>query len=73
MRYLFLILGVTLFSVGLAFVGLPVAAVVDSAVHHESILNGKDPAFIFLLPVAGVFILRWARDSWRKWRASPVA
>lgn len=73
MRLLFLILCGILLLLGLVFVGLPLGAAVDAALHHESILKGKDPAFIFLMPIAGVFILKWARDSWRRWRGSPVA
>jgi len=73
MRIVLIVLCLALLAVGLLFVGLPLAAVVDAALHHESILGGKDPAFLVLMPVAGVFILTWSRDSWRKWRASPVA
>ena len=65
-RILFLPLSLGLLAVGVVCVGLPLGVVIVSAIHRESILNGKDPVFIFLVPLIGVFVLRWARDSWRK-------
>jgi hypothetical protein len=71
-RIAFFVLATMLLVSGLTVLGFWVAALLDAVIHHHAI-HGKDPFFIVLLPVVGVLVLKWARDSWRRWHARPAA